>query len=79
MHEEKIPWKNVLISGWVVDPDRKKMSKSKGNVMTPQNVFDEFSADAYRYWAARNRCGVDTTFEVGQLCLECLDGWIAGA
>jgi valyl-tRNA synthetase len=63
MHEGKIPWKNVLISGWVVDPDRKKMSKSKGNVMTPQNVFDEFSADAYRYWAARNRCGVDTTFD----------------
>jgi valyl-tRNA synthetase len=63
MHEKAIPWRHVLISGWVVDPERKKMSKSKGNVVTPQQVFDEHSADAYRYWAARNRPGVDTSFD----------------
>jgi valyl-tRNA synthetase len=65
MHERQIPWKQVVISGWVTDPERKKMSKSKGNVVTPQQIFDESSADAYRYWAARNRFGVDTTFDKG--------------
>lgn len=60
MHENEIPWRNVLISGWVLDPDRKKMSKSKGNVVTPQGLFDEYSTDAVRYWAGRARLGIDT-------------------
>jgi valyl-tRNA synthetase len=63
MHEGTVPWHHITISGWVVDPDRKKMSKSKGNVVTPQHLFQEHSADAYRYWAARNRLGVDTIFD----------------
>jgi valyl-tRNA synthetase len=63
MHEGTVPWRHIMISGWVVDPDRKKMSKSKGNVLTPQHVFREFSADAYRYWAARNKLGIDTIYD----------------
>lgn len=63
MHENEIPWKHVLISGWVLDPDRKKISKSKGNVVTPQNLLDEYSSDAIRYWACRARLGVDTAVE----------------
>lgn len=63
MHEGEIPWRHVTISGWVVDPDRKKMSKSKGNVLTPTTLFEEYSADAYRYWAARNRLGTDTILD----------------
>jgi valyl-tRNA synthetase len=63
LHERTVPWRHAFISGWVLDPDRKKMSKSKGNVLTPQHVFREHSADAYRYWAARNRLGIDTTFD----------------
>jgi len=63
MHEQTIPWRHITISGWVVDPDRKKMSKSKGNVVTPLHLFHEHSADAYRYWAARNRLGTDTIFD----------------
>ncbi|MEE2778210.1 MAG: valine--tRNA ligase [Acidobacteriota bacterium] len=63
MHDGEVPWSNVTISGWVVDPDRKKMSKSKGNVVTPVHIFEESSADAYRYWAARNRLGTDTIFD----------------
>jgi len=63
LHEREIPWKHIVISGWILDPDRKKMSKSKGNVTTPAHLLDQHSADAVRYWAARARLGVDTTFD----------------
>jgi valyl-tRNA synthetase len=63
LHEESIPWHHVAVSGWVLDPDRKKMSKSKGNVMTPMHLLDEYSADAVRYWTANARLGADTTFD----------------
>ncbi len=63
LHEGEIPWRNVIISGWILDPDRKKMSKSQGNVVTPEPLIDQFGADAVRYWAARARLGVDTAFD----------------
>ena len=63
LHEREIPWRNVVISGWILDPDRKKMSKSQGNVVTPEPLIDEFGADAVRYWAARARLGVDTAYD----------------
>ncbi len=63
MHEDEIPWKNVVISGWILDPDRKKMSKSKGNVVTPEHLLDEHSVDGVRYWTARARLGSDTEFD----------------
>ncbi len=63
MHEREIPWKNVGISGWILDPDRKKMSKSVGNVITPMTLLDGHSVDAVRYWAARARLGVDTAVD----------------
>ncbi len=62
-----LPWKNATISGWVVDNDRKKMSKSKGNVVTPMALLEEFGTDSFRYWAASARLGVDTTFEINQV------------
>jgi valyl-tRNA synthetase len=63
LHEQKIPWKHIVISGWVLDPDRKKMSKSKGNVVTPSQFLDEFGADSVRYWSGLARYGVDTAFD----------------
>jgi len=63
LHEGTLPWRNVGISGWVLDPDRKKMSKSKGNVVTPLHLLDQYGADAVRYWSASAKLGVDTAFD----------------
>ncbi len=61
------PWSHVALSGWILDPDRKKMSKSKGNVVTPADLFDSYGSDAVRYWAVGARPGVDTAFSEDQM------------
>ena len=60
-----LPWRHTTINGWILDPDRKKMSKSKGNVVTPMAMLEEFGSDAVRYWACNGRPGTDTALDTG--------------
>jgi valyl-tRNA synthetase len=65
--QNTVPWKHAAISGWILDPDRKKMSKSKGNVVVPTDVLNEFGSDAVRYWASSAKLGADTAYEIAQM------------
>jgi valyl-tRNA synthetase len=62
-----LPWRDTVLSGWILDPDRKKMSKSKGNVVTPMALLDQHGSDAVRYWAANGKPGMDLSFDPAQI------------
>ena len=64
---DSLPWSDAYINGWILDPDRKKMSKSKGNATTPMGMLEQHGTDAVRYWAAAARPGVDTIDDPGQI------------
>lgn len=63
IHEDSLPFKDVMISGWALDPKGKKMSKSKGNVIAPQEILNKYGADSLRYWAAGSKLGDDVPYQ----------------
>ncbi len=67
VEQGSLPWRHAVLSGWILDPDRKKMAKSKGNVITPLGLLEEHGTDAVRYWAAKGRPGTDTAFDTAQM------------
>ena len=67
LEHDSVPWTDAALSGWILDPDRKKMSKSVGNVVTPLGLLELHGSDAVRYWAANGRLGTDTAFDEGQM------------
>ena len=62
-----LPWKHAGLSGWILDSDHKKMTKSKGNVVTPMGILEKYGSDAVRYWAASARLGLDAAFDEQQM------------
>jgi valyl-tRNA synthetase len=67
LEHDSLPWRHAALSGFITDPDRKKMSKSKGNVVTPLALLEEHGSDGVRYWAASGRPGADTIFDPNQM------------
>jgi valyl-tRNA synthetase len=64
LHEDKIPWEHVVVSGWVLAADGSKTGKSKGNATgTPADFMDKYTSDGVRYWSAKAKLGVDTIFD----------------
>jgi valyl-tRNA synthetase len=63
LEHNRLPWRHAAVSGFIYDPDRKKMSKSKGNAVTPESALERYGTDGFRYWAAHGRLGVDATYD----------------
>ena len=67
LEHSSLPWRHAAISGWILDPDHKKIGKSLGNAITPLEYLDRYSTDAVRYWTGSARLGTDTIFSEEQM------------
>ncbi|MCC8468160.1 MAG: valine--tRNA ligase [Rickettsia endosymbiont of Eriopis connexa] len=62
LHQNTLPWENIMVSGWCLAEDRSKMSKSKGNVLVPEKLLKQYGSDVIRYWSANSKLGADTAY-----------------
>lgn len=62
LHENTLPWYNIMVSGWCLAADRSKMSKSKGNIIVPEELLAQYGSDVVRYWSAKSRLGADSAY-----------------
>ncbi|KAJ6644955.1 Valine--tRNA ligase [Pseudolycoriella hygida] len=62
LHENKLPWQNIMVSGWCLASDRSKMSKSKGNIIVPEELLEQYGADVVRYWTSKSKLGADSAY-----------------
>jgi valyl-tRNA synthetase len=62
LHQDSLPWKNIMISGWCLAADKSKMSKSKGNIVVPEIILEQYGSDVIRYWSASSKLGHDTAY-----------------
>jgi valyl-tRNA synthetase len=62
LHENTLPWKDIMVSGWCLAQDKSKMSKSKGNVLIPEILLEAHGSDIIRYWCASSKLGTDTAY-----------------
>ncbi|ABV75318.1 valyl-tRNA synthetase [Rickettsia akari str. Hartford] len=62
LHQNTLPWGNIMVSGWCLAEDRSKMSKSKGNVLVPEKLLEQYGSDVIRYWSANSKLGADTAY-----------------
>jgi valyl-tRNA synthetase len=62
-HTGEPPFESVMINGMVLDENREKMSKSKGNIVAPDSVLEQYPVDAARYWAAGSSVGDDLPYK----------------
>ena len=67
LEHQSLPWRHAAISGWILDPDHKKIGKSLGNAITPLEYLEKYSTDAVRYWTGSARLGADTVFSEEQM------------
>jgi len=69
-HTGKLPWKDLMICGFVLAEKGEKISKSKLNSdLDPVSLIKTHSADVLRYWTAGARLGTDTFFSVNELAI----------
>jgi valyl-tRNA synthetase len=64
---DSLPWSDTFVNGWILDPDRKKMSKSRGKIVTPLSLVEQYGSDGLRYWACRAAPGADTAIDEPQM------------
>lgn len=69
-HTGQIPWKDIMVCGFVLAKKGEKISKSKSNSeFSPKLIIENHSADVIRYWAANSKLGSDTFFSIDELTI----------